>query len=490
MWQRIKAFLFENKNSRQTIVKNTVWLSISNFGGRLFKAAIVIYGARVIGAAGYGVFSYAVTLAGFFGLFVDPGINSIFIREGSKASPGERHSLFATTLLMKAAMMVIGVLVIIFIAPFFSTLPGAKALLPFVALIIVFDSTREFLSSVFRTEEKMQWDAAAFLAANISIAIFGFIFLERAATPFSFTSAYVVGTAVGAGVAIWLLRKNFTRILENVSTKRMVTILKAAWPFAVVGGLGALLTNADILIISWMKSAADVGIYAAAIRIIQVLYIVPSIIQLSTLPIFSRLAKHDNEKFRTALERTLALIFLVSIPLSLGGAILGTQIMHFVFGVTYASGGAALSILMISLLFDYTGGVVASAIFAYDHQKSLIVCSAIAGVSNVLFDLLFIPHWGMTGSAIATLIAQILSNSYLWYSMKKLNRFHVLPHVGKIALASVCMAAVTILLFFARTNILVNIILSGIVYVGMLYVLKESVLSEIKAIVSPKTIVA
>jgi peptidoglycan biosynthesis protein MviN/MurJ (putative lipid II flippase) len=96
----------------------------------------------------------------------------------------------------------------------------------------------------------------------------------------------------------------------------------------------------------------------------------------------------------------------------------------------------------------------------------------------------------MTGSAIATLIAQILSNSYLWYSMKKLNRFHVLPHVGKIALASVCMAAVTILLFFAHTNILVNIILSGIVYVGMLYVLKESVLSEIKAIVSPKTIVA
>lgn len=94
MWQRIKSFLFENKTAKQTVAKNTVWLSISNFGGRLIKAVIIIYAARILGAAGYGVFSYAVTLAGFFGLFVDPGINSVLIREGSKASPEERKSLF------------------------------------------------------------------------------------------------------------------------------------------------------------------------------------------------------------------------------------------------------------------------------------------------------------------------------------------------------------------------------------------------------------
>jgi len=93
MWQKIKSFLFKNGTSSQTVAKNTVWLSISNFGGRIIKAAIIIYGARVLGTAGYGVFSYAVTLAGFFTLFVDPGINSVLIREGAKASPEERQSL-------------------------------------------------------------------------------------------------------------------------------------------------------------------------------------------------------------------------------------------------------------------------------------------------------------------------------------------------------------------------------------------------------------
>ena len=146
MWQRIKSFLLENKTPQQTVAKNTAWLSISNFGGRLIKATIIIYAARVLGAAGYGVFSYATTLAGFFTLFVDPGINAVLIREGAKATPEERRSLYSTTLLMKAVVIAVSVLIVITVAPFFSILPGAKVLLPFVALIIIFDSTRGFLS--------------------------------------------------------------------------------------------------------------------------------------------------------------------------------------------------------------------------------------------------------------------------------------------------------------------------------------------------------
>jgi O-antigen/teichoic acid export membrane protein len=482
MWQRIKSFLFENKTAKQTIAKNTAWLSISNFGGRLIKATIIIYAARVLGAAGYGVFSYAVTLAGFFTLFVDPGINAVLIREGAKATPEERRSLLSTTLVMKAIIIAASILIVVMVAPLFSTLPGAKILLPLVALIIIFDSTRGFISSIFDAEEKMQWDAAAFLAANLGIVIFGFIFLLRSPTPLSFTGAYALGSGAGMVVAIWLLRKRIRSMLSGAPIRHMVAILKTAWPFAVTGALGILLTNTDILIISWMRSATEVGIYSAAIRIVQVLYIVPGIIQLSTLPIFARLAKQDPLKFRLSLERVVSFIFLISLPISLGGVILGSGIMRVVFGPAYMVGGVAFSILMLSLSFDYAGNIISNGIFAYDHQKSLIVASAIGGFGNVLFDLLLIPHWGMAGSAVATLFAQILSNSYLWYALKKLNRFHILPRLKKIIVASFLMAAVTVLLSAAHVNIILNIGLSGIIYFGALLFFKESLLGEIKNI--------
>ena len=235
--------------------------------------------------------------------------------------------------------------------------------------------------------EKMQWEAAIFLLTNLGIVVFGFIFLYMAANAQSFSWGYVAGDAVGTIAAVIILRSYFKKIFSRFEPSRVMPILKAAWPFAISGVLGLLFTNSDILIISWMRSASDVGIYSAAIRIIQTFYLIPSIIQLATLPLIARLAKNDNARFRTALERTLGMIFLASIPLSFGGIVLGTQIMSFVFGAPYAAGGLAFKILAATLMFDFAASIIINALFAYEHQKSLIVSSALGGVVNVGLDL-------------------------------------------------------------------------------------------------------
>jgi len=490
MIKKIRSFLFENKTAKQTIAKNTFWASVSNFGGRALKAIIIIYAARVLGTNGYGVFSYAVTLAAFFTLFVDPGVNSILIRESAKADEKERETLFATTFIMKLCIVVLIALVVLFVAPLFSTLPGAKVLLPLVVLIFTFDSLREFFSSLIRSMEKMEWEAAIFLFTNLMITVAGFIFLHIALTPLAFTWAYVAGTAIGAVVAAYVVRRYLKKIFFAFAPRRIIPILQAAWPFAITGALGGLLTNTDILIISWMRSAGEVGIYSAAIRIIQLMYLVPGILQLSTLPMFARLANKDNERFRAALERTVSFIFFASVPLALGGAILGTQIMQLVFGAAYASGGLSFKILMITLLFDYPAVIVSNAIFAYNHQKSLIVSSAIGAGANVALDLLLIPFFGIAGSATATLIAQALSNWYLWHAMKKINPFEVLPHLRRIITAGVLMAAATTLLFVAGANVIANIVVCALLYFGLLYAFREPLLKEIKRIIVPPSAAA
>ena len=108
--QKTKAFLFRNTSARQTVAKNTIWLSVSNFGGRIIKAAVVIYAARVLGAAGWGIFSYAVTLAGFLTLFIDPGINSILMRETAKSSEEEQKKILSTALLNEKANELVGLI--------------------------------------------------------------------------------------------------------------------------------------------------------------------------------------------------------------------------------------------------------------------------------------------------------------------------------------------------------------------------------------------
>lgn len=485
MFEKIKGFLFKNQNARQTVIKNSFWLSVASFGGRAIKAVIIIYAARALGASEYGVFSYVITLAGFFGLFMDFGIDTVLVRETAKSSPEERRNIFSAALVMKMGLLAVGASVITFIAPYFSTLPGARILLPAAAFILTFDTLRELFFSLLNGLEKMEWVAGVFLFSNLAVVIFGFIFITHSPTALALSWGYATGTILGAIAAIIVAREYIKNIFARFSARLAANIMQAAWPFAIAGALGLLLTNTDILIISWMKTASDVGIYSAAIRIVQVLYILPGVVWTSTLPFFSRLARDgqgNDAKFRLALERSVSMIFLLSLPMAIGGILLGTPIISLIFGSAFASGGTAFKILMATLVVDYPYAIMVSAIFAYGHQKSLITTSALAGVVNIALDLLFIPRWGMTGSAVATLIAQALSNGYLWYVMYRINPFSILPHLKKIGAASAVMFLATASLVLLNVNVIVNIALSIVVYFGFLKIFRDPLLAETIAI--------
>ncbi len=160
--------------------------------------------------------------------------------------------------------------------------------------------------------------------------------------------------------------------------------------------------------------------------------------------------------------------------------------MKFVFGGAYAAGGASLTILLLTMIVDYPGGIIGVALFAYDHQKVLINASIIGGVANVLLDLLLIPRFGITGSAVATLIAQTLNNAYLWHEMKKVNNFEVLPRLKKITLAAVITAAASALLLFVHAHLLIIIAICVILYSFLLVAFKEPMIAEIIKITNPR----
>ena len=256
MWARIKALLFKNTTAKQTIAKNTIWNSVSNFGRRFIKAIVIIYAAHVLSTAGYGIFSYAMTLAAFLDVFIDPGLNSMLAEETSRIPEEERQRMSSTIFILKIILILVGVYVVIFIAPYFSTLPGAIKLLPIVALIMTFDSFREFFSAIMWSKERMEWEAYVFLIMNISIVVLGFIALTINPSAKSFGWAYAIGAGIGALASLITVRKYLKGILSNFSVRIIPKIFNSAWPFALSGALALLLTNTDIMIISWMRTAS------------------------------------------------------------------------------------------------------------------------------------------------------------------------------------------------------------------------------------------
>ena len=482
----VKDFLLVNRTTGQTAAKNTFWLTISNVGGRALRAVVIIYSARVLGATEWGLFSYALSFVALITVFTDFGIGPILTREAAKTSdPLQKSRIVSTAFFLKIALLVVGVGLVIFAAPDLTTIKEARFLFPIVSLILIFDTLQGFGFSLVRSLEKMELEAAFYLTTNVAIVIFGFLALHFSPSVRFFAYAYAAGTAVGATVTIFALRKYFSKIFSNFQKKLVAPILGSAWPFVISGLMGSLMLNTDILLIGFFLSAEQVGIYSAADRPIQLLYVLPAILATSIFPIFARLAVSSQQKMRSVLERVLSLAFLLSMPLALGGLVLGGDIIRIVFGQAYIPAVSSFRVLVITISINFTTAILSNAIFAYNRQKDLIKFAALGGIINIVLDLIFIPRFGILGSAWATFCAQLIGNFYLWNKMRQLNSFSILPKIKKVGAAALIMALAVFGLHRLGVNLFLNIAIGAAIYFAFLYFMKERLLRDIKFILRP-----
>ncbi|MBI3626569.1 flippase, partial [Candidatus Uhrbacteria bacterium] len=462
---RFKRFFFQNISLKQIIAKNTIWLFSGEILSRLVKAAIVIYAARVLGVANWGVFSYAITIVGFFTIFCEFGLAGFLTRELVKDSPS-RLKYISTACFIKLLLLAISFFLLITIGPILTKMPGLNSLLLIVSVILIFDSLREFSFSMSRALEKMEWEAIIRISTNVLTALLGFIFLYISPTVTSFASAYAVGSFLSFILAGAILRGCWTGLGTNFTRSLVWPIIVSAWPLALLGLLGGLMIHTDVFMIGLYSSSAAVGYYAIAQRIIQLVYTAPDLISRAFFPTYVRLAQKDPPQFRRVLEKSISLAFLFGLPMLVGGLFLAQEIVYFLFGTAYLPSTGVFRILLLTVVIVFPASLANQAIFAYHQEKKFFIFFLLGGLSNVVFNALLIPRFGIEGSAVATIISQLLAYGFIWIQMKKINYFSVLPYLKKILPATLIMAALVSGLKFLGLHFILNLSLSSLAYIG------------------------
>lgn len=430
MFRRLQAWLFENHTLSQTIAKNTFWLFSGQMIGRLFRAAIVIYAARVLGAASWGAFSYAIGVAAFLTIFSDIGINALLTKEAAR-HPELKHKYLATAFFIKLALLAVFVTGVIIAFPHLTKIPEAAALLPIIIFVFAFDTLRDLGSALSRALEKMEIESIITIVTNFLIVVLGFLFLAVSPTSHSLALAYALGSGLGLVSIIIVLSDYFSNLRRNFTASLIKPILTTAWPFALLGIMGAIMLNTDIIMLGWMRSAEEIGYYSAAQKIVYLLYILPGLFASSIFPALSRFAQSAPEKARALLERSVALSLIAALPVALVGVIFGAPIITLLFGAAYTPAIITFQILMATILIVYPSTLIGNAVFAYDKQKTFVYIVGIAILGNVGFNLLLIPAYGIEGSAVATVLTQLITNIIIWSKMKKVNGFKILPQIGR-----------------------------------------------------------
>ncbi len=479
MPEKLRRFLFENQNQKQTLAKNTFWLFFGQIFGRALRAALVILAARLLGPESWGAFSYAMSLVAFLLIFSDIGISAIVTRESAK-NPETSAEYFSTAFFLKIILLAAGVVVLVFGAPYLTKIEGVRTILSVVILLLIFDSLRNFGFAISRAMERMQWEAINEIVTNIFIVAFGMYALFHSPSGTSLAYAYTIGAGAGLLLMIYTLRDYVSKIFTHFNSALIWPILSSSIPFAFASFLGAIMINTDLIMLGWMRSPIEIGYYSAAQKPILFLYTMAGLFAVSLFPVLSKLSgENQKEQFRRILEKSITASMFVALPTAIVGFPLSADIVRLLFGQEYLPATGAFQILLLTLLIIFPSVIISNSLLAYNHQKKFILFSLIGATSNVALNFLLIPVLGIVGCAIATLVTQILANAFIWKKMEEAVHFTVADKLPKILLASFISAAVAIILQSLGLPILITITAAMIVYIGILKIFRENVLSQI-----------
>ena len=443
MFKGLIYLLFNNQTLRQTVIKNTFWLTVANVAGRAIRAIIVIYAARVLGAEGYGVFSYALGFSAPFIGFSDLGIAGILSRELSKGL-GRGQKIIATSFFIKLTLTLATYIAALIGA--FTVMPvaAAKIIIPLISLSLALDGFREFGFGVTRSFQKMEIEAGVTVAYQIGSVIVGFAALLLWKTPLSLALAYAFGSALGVILIARYLKEYLRNIRANFDPVLVKSILYDAWPFAITAFGNLILLYTDTIFLGWMKAEVDVGYYNAASKILQLMNLVPNLFIYALFPTLTQ--RIMTKEAKPLIEKSFALMVLLGLPIAVGGFLMPEFIINLVFGKEYELAIPIFRILILLTAISFPVAIVGYSLLAHNRQAYVVKYTLGAAALNLVLNYFFIRSFGNPGAALATVLAQSIMFFGPLRELMKVEHLELLKPLWRILMSVAIMAGIIILL--------------------------------------------
>jgi len=461
----MRDLLFSNKSVKQTLVKNTLWLTLGEAISRFSKFFLIMVAARVLEPEGYGQFNYIVSFLAIFFEFSDIGLSDYFIKAYQNSETKEK--IGAAFLIFKS-LLVSGVGVIALIVAFF-TLPH-PLFFPFLIIFIMtlIDKAKGSLVLFSVASQEMEKHSAVYMVETVVTTLVGITVLLLKKSLILFCLAYLTGSTCAFFVAIFLSKGKCPKLIWNQSILKPVAV--GAVPFIIVSFCNAALISSDTLMIGGLIGMANVGYFSAGQRIFKLITQNLDILLTVSYPVLCNLLA-KKETVLPLMRKITSIMILLTLPIACIGVVASDIIIRFLFGPEYLHGISVFYLFMVLAPITGIYEVFLRYYYAANSQKTLITVIVSSTVLNVVLNLVFIPKFGIKGAVISSIAARLIVLMYMMIAKKMIHyiRFDV---AGKAALSGIGAAACCYGLKVAGFGI-AALPVAGILYLVCLYVLKE-----------------
>lgn len=408
---------------------------ISTILGILALAVIT----RYLGAAGFGEYTTIFTFISFFAIIADLGLTLVTVQMISDPEADENkilNNLLGLRLLSALIFLGLGPIVVLF----FPYEANIKLGVLVMAGSFLFVALNQIMTGIFQKRLTMSKSVWADIASRV-ILLLGIILIAYfKGSLMTILWVSVLSSAVSFGIQFYLSRKFISLKLEY-DRQIWIKIIKKSWPLAITIAFNLIYLKADTLILSLIKSPAEVGIYGSAYKIIDVLVTIPFMFAGVVLPILTAdWLKNNHERFQKVWQRSLDFMIIMALPLIVGTQFIAKDIMVLIAGPEFSAAGPILQILVLAAAIVFISCIFSHIIIAINQQKKIIGAYIFTSITALAGYLIFIPKYSYLGAAWTTIYSEASILLFAAYYAKKYTAVSLdLKIAGKAILASIIM---------------------------------------------------
>lgn len=396
------------RNHAREIV-NIAWL----VGDRAFRVLgtflIGLVIARIMGPEDFGGFSYAYTLITLLMLAVSLGLNGVVVKQVVDR-PHDAGEILGTACLLQAAAAA-AVVAVLALMPALTGWTGDHyaRLALIMALGLLFrpsEPVRYWFESQVSAKYAVMADNAAFVVG--AAMKLGSLWMWRSLTALAWATAAEM--ALSGIFLVLIYRRHAGHGVQWRLTGRTArTLLGAGWPLLLAGLSIALYTRIDQVILMALRGPVETGIFSAAARIGEMLYVLPTVVATTFFPRWQRLLQQSKRAHACAIATTMTWMVGSCALLSLAMLPLAPLVTHLLYGDGYATAAPALAIHIWTCVFVGMGVLGNQWYLSHGLQSRTLFCTVLGAATNIGLNFILVPAMGATGAAIASVAAQAVS---------------------------------------------------------------------------------
>jgi len=462
-------------NTVQRIAKNMMVLFVARIVSMLFGFFYVMYTARYLGPANYGILAFALALNGIFGVIANFGLDPLTVREVARDKSLARKYL-ANGIVLKLMFGSLTFLIVFLVVNLLGYPEITRKVVYIITLSTIIAGISNLFNDIYQAFERMEFMSIGQILQSVLSLTFAITAIKLGLNVVYFAMIYLIANLVVLGYHVVIATWKFLKPKIEVDLSFWKSVVREAWPFALSSIFVGIYFWVDSVMLSYMKGDEVVGIYNAAYRLVYMLLFIPGIYFVTIYPVLSRMYLESKESLKFAYNRSLKYFAVLGVFIGVATVLFSREVILLIYGKAYEASIPAMKILIWAVVFSFMAHSTLYTLNSINKQIIYTKATALGAVLNFILNIFAIQKWSYIGASITTVITEALGFFIMFVYLKlqleeSLTSYRWVAKLALIVLGSLSLYYLTlgvtqnfiILLFVYTLGYWIGVLLSRIV---------------------------